>query len=44
MANKMQIVPAFYTQFFTRSNNKIDIFDTTFLDGEQVPGCKFNSP
>ncbi|GAA4245956.1 MULTISPECIES: 2-isopropylmalate synthase [Winogradskyella] len=25
------------------SNNKIQIFDTTLRDGEQVPGCKLNS-
>jgi 2-isopropylmalate synthase len=24
-------------------NNKIDIFDTTLRDGEQVPGCKLNT-
>src|SRR4030088_406684 len=23
--------------------NKIDIFDTTLRDGEQVPGCKLNT-
>ena len=25
------------------SNNKVDIFDTTLRDGEQVPGCKLNT-
>ena len=25
------------------SNHKIDIFDTTLRDGEQVPGCKLNT-
>ena len=26
------------------SNTKIQIFDTTLRDGEQVPGCKLNTP
>ena len=26
------------------SNNKVQIFDTTLRDGEQVPGCKLNLP
>ena len=26
------------------SNNNIQIFDTTLRDGEQVPGCKLNTP
>ena len=30
--------PFFKTQ--TMSQRKIDIFDTTLRDGEQVPGCK----
>ena len=25
------------------SNNKVEIFDTTLRDGEQVPGCKLNT-
>lgn len=25
------------------ANNKVDIFDTTLRDGEQVPGCKLNT-
>src|SRR5688500_1567651 len=25
------------------SNNKVDIFDTTHRDGEQVAGCKLNT-
>ena len=25
------------------SNNKVQIFDTTLRDGEQVPGCKLNT-
>ena len=25
------------------SHQKIDIFDTTLRDGEQVPGCKLNT-
>ena len=25
------------------SSNKVDIFDTTLRDGEQVPGCKLNT-
>lgn len=25
------------------SNNKVDIFDTTLRDGEQVPGCRLNT-
>lgn len=26
------------------SNNQVQIFDTTLRDGEQVPGCKLNTP
>ena len=26
------------------SNTQIQIFDTTLRDGEQVPGCKLNTP
>jgi len=25
------------------SKNKVQIFDTTLRDGEQVPGCKLNT-
>ena len=25
------------------SNQKVEIFDTTLRDGEQVPGCKLNT-
>jgi 2-isopropylmalate synthase len=25
------------------ANGKIDIFDTTLRDGEQIPGCKLNT-
>ncbi len=25
------------------AKNKVDIFDTTLRDGEQVPGCKLNT-
>ena len=25
------------------SDNKVQIFDTTLRDGEQVPGCKLNT-
>ena len=25
------------------NNGKVQIFDTTLRDGEQVPGCKLNS-
>ncbi len=26
------------------SNSQVQIFDTTLRDGEQVPGCKLNTP
>ena len=26
------------------SKNQVQIFDTTLRDGEQVPGCKLNTP
>ncbi|MEM1123889.1 MAG: 2-isopropylmalate synthase, partial [Bacteroidota bacterium] len=26
------------------ANDKVFIFDTTLRDGEQVPGCKLNTP
>ena len=38
--------PAFLSQLFIHfimNPNKINIFDTTLRDGEQVPGCKLNT-